>query len=126
MAVNAFNAIAGFFQRARLEGSLNAIELNTRRTSIQTVDHIQPAINKYWPYMEHTNTAVYATRTGVREAVYSTGAATVEALGRVVTAIGQQSREVKVNVIGGRQYSFADEPNEKLFDLTRNERRVMA
>ena len=74
--------------------------------------------------MEHINTAVYATRTGVMDAVDRNGAATVAAIGRVVTAIGQQRTEVKRTTIN--QYSFANEPNEKLFGLTRNERRVMA
>ena len=120
----AASSIIANFQFRRMNKSLSRIEESTRYLKIQTVDVVQNDINKYWPYMLHTKDAVYETGNNLKSAVYETGAATVAAIGQVVTAIKQQKTEAKMTTIN--QFSFADEPNEKLFDLTRNERRVMA
>ena len=119
----AMGAIQGI-QTRRTNKLLGMIEESTRYVKIQTVDVVQKDINKYWPFMEHMNTSLFTTSDNIKHAVHETGAATVNAIGRVVTAIKEQKTKVQMTTVN--QYSFADEPNEKLFDLTRNERRVMA
>jgi hypothetical protein len=57
-AVTAVSSIISNFQQARQETTLNAIEWNTRKSSIH-LEYLLEKANEFWPYLQHINNTLW-------------------------------------------------------------------
>lgn len=55
--VSAVGSIGTWISTIRLEGTMNAVEWNTRKSSLHLEDLLNRA-NEFWPYLQHLNNAI--------------------------------------------------------------------
>lgn len=71
-AVSAVSGIIGNFQTARLEGTMNAVEYNTRVSAIHLLHILEDGVNGWLPNLQHIKDALYNPIHGDLVGIWST------------------------------------------------------